>query len=104
MIFKMLLKIDTVPYIGVFKLQSGEEFIGKVTEETNSQYVISKPLCMIEAGGGLRFAPLIMMGDLDEDIVLPKPVIKAKPNKQILDQYEAATSTIALPKQSSIIV
>ena len=99
----MLLKIDTVPYIGVFKLHSGEEFIGRVVEETDSHYIVSKPLCMVEAGGGLRFAPFMMMGDLDSDITLPKPVIKGKPNPQFEEQYEAATSSIALPKKSSII-
>jgi hypothetical protein len=99
----LLQKQQTVPYIGVFKLNSGEEFIGRVERETETSYTISKPLCMVQAGEGLRFAPLVMMGDLDEDINLPKPVITASPNKQIRDQYEEATSAIAMPRRGGIV-
>lgn len=100
----LLQKQQTVPYTGVFKLNSGEEFICKVIAETDSSYTISKPLCLAPTERGLQFAPFIMMADLDEDMVIPKPIIQAKPNKQILDQYEASTSAIALPKKQSIIV
>jgi len=100
----LLQKQQTVPYIGVFKLNSGEEFIGKVVREQDTYYIISKPLCMVGTERGFQFAPFIMMGDMDSDITLPKPVINTLPNKAILDQYETATSTIALPKQSSIII
>jgi hypothetical protein len=100
----LLKKQNTVPYIGIFKLASGEEFIGKVVAETVTSYTISKPLCMVGTDRGFQFAPLIMMGDMDADIELPKPVIQTSPNTQILDQYETATSPIALPKKSSIII
>ncbi len=100
----LLQKQQTVPFIGVFKISSGEEFICKVIRETDSAYTISKPLCMVGTDRGFQFAPFIMMGDLDADITLPKPVIGTLPNKAILDQYEAATSAIAIPKQQSIII
>ena len=100
----LLQKQQTVPYIGVFKLNSGEEFIGKVVKETGVSYIISKPLCMVGTDRGFQFAPFIMMGDMDADIELPKPVIQTLPNKAILDQYETATSAIAMPKQQSIII
>lgn len=100
----LLQKQQTVPFIGVFKINSGEEFICRVTRETETTYTASKPLCMVGTDRGFQFAPFIMMGDMDADITIPKPVIQTLPNKAILDQYEAATSTIALPKQSGIIV
>lgn len=99
----LLQKPQTLPYTSVFKLASGEEFIGKVVDETITSYTISKPLCMVAADQGLRFAPFIMMGDFDEDLHLPKPVISTKPNKKILEQYEESTATIALPVKQSII-
>jgi len=99
----LLQKQQTTPYICVFKLNSGEEFITKVINETDTSYTVSKPLCMVTTERGLQFAPFIMMGDLDEDITIPKPVIQAKANRQILEQYETSTSPIALPKKSSII-
>lgn len=100
----LIKKQNTVPYISVFKLASGEEFIGSVVNETATSYTISKPLCLAPTERGLQFAPFIMMADLDSDIELPKPIIQAIPNKQIVDQYQSATSTIALPKTGSIIV
>jgi len=100
----LLQKQDTVPYVGIFKLNSGEEFIGKVVDETATMYTIAKPLCMVGTDKGFQFAPFIMMGDMDADVKLPKPVIQTKPNGKILEQYESATSPIAMPKQSSIIV
>lgn len=100
----LLKKQNTVPYIGVFKISSGEEFIGKVVAESVMSYTIAKPLCMVGTDKGFQFAPFIMMGDMDEDVELPKPVIQTRPNKTILDQYETATSAIAMPKQQSIII
>lgn len=100
----LLKKQNTVPFVGVFKIASGEEFIGKVVAETATSYTIAKPLCMVGTDKGFQFAPFIMMGDMDADVELPKPVIQTEPNKTILDQYETATSPIALPKKGSIIV
>lgn len=99
----LLKKQNTVPYIGVFKLNSGEEFIGKVVDETETSYTVSKPLCMVPTERGYQFAPLMMMADLDANVQIPKPVMQGKPNDQLLNQYESATSGIALPQKSSII-
>lgn len=96
-------KQQTPPYIGVFKLSSGEEFIAKVTDETTVSFVVSKPLSMVPTERGYQFAPLMIMADLDADIQIPKPVIQGKPNNQLLNQYESATTGIALPQKTSII-
>ena len=96
-------KQQTLPYIGVFKLNSGEEFIAKVVDETMVSLTVSKPLCMVPTERGYQFAPLMMMADLDANVQIPKPVMQGKPNDQLLNQYESATSGIALPQKSSII-
>lgn len=97
----LLQKSQTLPYVGVFKLGSGEEFIAKVTDETMMGFTISKPLCMVATDKGYQFAPLVMMGDIDADVLLPKPVIQTTPNKQLLEQYESTISPII--RASSII-
>jgi hypothetical protein len=94
---------QTVPYIGIFKLSSGEEFIGKVIEETHTAYVISKPLCLIPTQAGSQFAPLMMLGDTNNAVSVPKPVIHTTPNDTLAGQYESITTGIALPKKSAII-
>jgi len=90
------------PYIGIFKLQSGEEFIGRVTDETDSSYVIAKPRCLVPTEQGVQFAPLMIMGN-DDPVIVPKPVISGMPMDVIANQYESMISGIALPKKSSII-
>ena len=96
-------KQQTLPYIGIFKLGSGEEFITKVVEETIMGFTIFKPLCMVPTEKGLQFAPLVMMGDIEAKVFLPKPVINTVPNQQLLEQYESAISPIIVPKKSAII-
>jgi len=100
----LLKKQNTVPYVGIFKIASGEEFIGKVVAETAIMYTVSKPLCMVGTDKGFQFAPFIMMGDMDADVEIPRPVIQTMPNSKILEQYESATSPIALPNTRSIII
>jgi hypothetical protein len=78
--------------------------IGKVVAETATMYTVSKPLCMVGTDKGFQFAPFIMMGDMDADVEVPRPAIQTTPNEKILEQYEAATSPIALPKKGSIII
>lgn len=92
----LLQKQETVPYIAVFKTGAGEEFIGKVIEETTSCYHIKSPLCMVATQQGFQFAPFIMMADPEKFIVVPKPVITANPPAKLQEQYEQAISPIQL--------
>jgi hypothetical protein len=95
----MLTPKQNTPYISVFKVQSGDEFIGSVVEETMMAYHIKNPLCMVATQTGFQFAPLIMMADPDKPIVVPKPAITAKPAEKLQEQYEQAVSPIALLKK-----
>ena len=99
----MLQQKQTLPFIGVFKLGSGEEFIAKVIEETMMGFTIMKPLCMVPTEKGLQFAPLVMMGDIEAKVHLPKPVIQTAAPAQLQEQYESAISPIIVPKKSAII-
>lgn len=99
----MLKQRKTVPYIAVFKLSSGEEFICKVVEETDSTYVVSNPLTLGQSAQGVQFMPIMMLADPDKNIEVPKPVIVGTPQSNIESQYESLTSGIALPSKGSII-
>lgn len=92
-----------LPYFRVFKLTTGEEFIGKVIDETLIDYTISKPLCLVPTERGLQFAPLLMIANIDKPIKVPKPIINAEPNPDIQQQYETATTGVAVPKKQGII-
>ncbi len=95
-------KKDT-PYIGIFKLNTGEEVIAKVIDECSSSFTVKSPLCMVATQKGYQFAPLLMMADAEKGIVIPKPVITATPAPELEGQYESVTTGIALPQKSSII-
>lgn len=99
----MLRSIQEVPYIGVFKLSSGDEFISRVVEETSTEYTFEKPRCLVPTQNGLQFAPLMMLGDVNANVVIPKPLIRTKPSDALLSQYESVISSILLPKKSGII-
>jgi len=94
----LLSKPKETPYIGLFKVGTGEEFIARVTEETSDYIKVEKPLCMVGTDQGLRFAPFLMMADPDKSIMIPKPLISAEPASALQKQYEQATSTIVLAR------
>lgn len=92
-------KTQETPYISIFKTGAGEEFIGKVVEETMMAYHVRNPLCMVATQQGFQFAPFIMMADPDKSIVVPKPVITGSPAGKLQEQYEQAISPIAFIKK-----
>lgn len=92
-------KPQDTPYISIFKTQAGEEFIGKVVEETMMAYTVKSPLCMVPTERGMQFAPFMFMADPDKGITIPKPMITAPAAPKLQDQYEQAITPIALIKK-----
>jgi hypothetical protein len=94
----------TTPYIGVFKLHSGEEFIAKVMSVDTFSIKVEKPLCMVNTPNGPSFAPLFMLGDLDAPTTINKvDFIETTPGTQVKSMYESVTSGIALPPQNGLV-
>ena len=93
----MLTQKKELPYIGIFKTGSGEEFIAKVIEETMMSFTVKSPLCMVATERGMSFAPFMMMSDPDKAITIPKPIITGLPPLKLEEQYEQVLSPIALP-------
>ena len=96
-------KQKELPYIAVFKMGNGEEFIAKVVDETLTGFSVIKPLTLGQTAEGIRFVPVLMLADPEKPISIPKPIISAEPAPGLLQQYETAISGIALPKKSSIV-
>ncbi len=92
-----------LPYIAIFKLGSGEEFVCKVIAETMVSYTVSKPLTIGQTASGVQFVPILMLADPDKPVVIPKPVIQGEAPATLESQYESITTGIALPKKSAII-
>jgi len=97
-------KHKETPYIAVFKIHTGEEFIASVIEETSSEYIIKNPLCIVSTAKGPQFAPLLMLGEPGKPVKLSKPVVATTDaGVEIESQYESITTGIALPQKSAII-
>ena len=98
-------KQKDTPYIGVFKLSTGEEVITTIIDVTISYYTIKNPLCMVPTTKGYQFAPLLMMADTNKNITLNRLLVVADtmPAPELESQYESVTTGIALPKKSTII-
>lgn len=98
-------KQKETPYIGVFKLSTGEEIITNVVDETATSFMIKNPLCMVPTQKGYQFAPLLMMADADKPVSLNKALVVAStlPVVELEGQYESITTGIALPQKSKII-
>jgi hypothetical protein len=99
----MLKETIKTPYVAVFKLSSGEEFICKVTEETVDSYTVSKPLTIAQTPQGMQFVPIMILSDQNRNVTIPKPIIAGFPAPEVESQYESITTGIALPKKSAII-
>lgn len=96
-------KQQTLPYIAVFKLSSGEEFVCKVIDENAVSYTVMKPLTIGQTAKGVQFVPVLVLADQEKGIVLPKPIIRGEASPELESQYESITTGIALPQKSSII-
>lgn len=98
-------KQKDTPYIGVFKLSTGEEVIANIIDITSTSYVIKNPLCMVPTQKGYQFAPLLMMADPGKQVTLNRLLVVAttQPVLELEGQYESLTTGIALPQKSSII-
>lgn len=99
----LLQKQKELPYVAVFKLSSGEEFICKVVDETETSYSVTKPLSLGQTAKGVQFIPALMLADPEKPISIPKPVIHGEVPPDLESQYESITTGIALPKKSAII-
>ena len=104
----MLKPINTtqneIPYIGVFKLPTGEEIIARVVDEDENRFTVEKPLQILATQQGLQFAPIFIMGDHSSVTDIPRSgTLRTRPGSEFESQYKSAISGIVLPKPGNII-
>jgi hypothetical protein len=84
-------------------MQSGEEFVARIVEETPTHFVVAKPLTLGQTQTGIKFVPILMLADPDKNVIIPKPIIIGEPTASLEQQYESLITGIALPSKSGII-
>ncbi len=81
-----------------FKLTSGEELIGKLVQETDQFYKVSKPMVLTANQQGLGMAPYLFTVNPDKDVKISKStvVVAEATDKQYADSYIQGTTGIKL--------
>ena len=80
------------------KLVTSEELVGKLAEETDSYYVIERPLTLVMSQQGLGLQPWLFTVEPEKPakIFKDKVLVVAPTLKAMADNYLQGTSGIAL--------
>ena len=83
-------------YVVTFKLTSGEELVGKLTEENNDSFKVKTPLTLVMNGQGLGLQQYLFTGEPDKAYTFKKDsvMVLTKTIKQFADLYTQQTSSI----------
>lgn len=90
----------------LLRLQSGEDVICQLVEETEDSITMDNPIVAVPAGQGqMGFAPWSPLAKEKESITIKKSYVVyiAEPNDNITEQYESLFSTVITPKKSLIL-
>ena len=80
------------------KLVNGEELIGKLVEESNLGYKISKPLTLSAGPKGLGMVPFLFTVDQEKDILILREAVMVitTTESEFANQYTQGTTGIAM--------
>jgi hypothetical protein len=89
----MILKNDKVY---TFKIANGDELIGKVIAQTDTEIVIHQPLTIIPGPQGIQLLPSLFTTELAVDVTINKNniVMMAETREQVCDSYLESTTGI----------
>jgi len=97
-------KVDDVI---VFRLNTGEEIIAKLTEVLTDSYKVHKPLTVILQEKGPAMAPMMISADWETNpvyIYKQGVTMTANPEDKIKSAYLNATSSVYTPDKPSLVV
>jgi len=89
----MILKNDKVY---TFKIANGDELIGKVIAQTDTEIVIHQPLTILPGPQGIQLLPSLFTTELAVDVTINKNniVMMAETREQVCDSYLESTTGI----------
>lgn len=98
----MILENDKVY---TFKIANGDELIGKVIAQTDTEIVIHQPLTIIPGPQGIQLLPSLFTTELAVDVTINKNniVMMAETREQVCDSYLESTTGIK-PIRKQILV
>lgn len=102
-----MIKNKFVPGVSVFKMMSGEEIIGRVTDECGDYFYVEMPLSLaMNHNNQLQYVPVMVMSDKEKphSVLKAAVAITAKPSQKQKEDYEKVTSKVIVPSKPGIIV
>jgi hypothetical protein len=89
----MILENDKVY---TFKIANGDEIIGKVIAQTDTEVVLQQPLTIIPSQQGIQLVPSLFTTELAVDVTINKNniVMMAETREQVCDSYLESTTGI----------
>jgi hypothetical protein len=98
----MILENDKVY---TFKIANGDELIGKVIAQTETEIVLHQPLTIIPGPQGIQLLPSLFTTELAVDVTINKNniVMMAETREQVCDSYLESTTGIK-PIRKQILV
>jgi hypothetical protein len=89
----MILENDKVY---TFKIANGDELIGKVIAQTDTEIVLHQPLTIIPGPQGIQLLPSLFTTELAVDVTINKNniVMMAETREQVCDSYLESTTGI----------
>jgi hypothetical protein len=89
----MILENDKVY---TFKIANGDELIGKVIAQTETEIVLHQPLTIIPGPQGIQLLPSLFTTELAVDVTINKNniVMMAETREQVCDSYLESTTGI----------
>jgi predicted esterase len=82
-----------------FKLTSGEELLARINEERTNDYVLTKPMALLNTpNGGLGMMPVPISSDRNDPVILNKHAVAfhTKCEKDLASQYLEKTTGLKL--------
>jgi hypothetical protein len=94
----LISKGATIGEVVTLKLSTGEEIIGKLTEDTATHYGVDRPLTLVMGANGLGLQPWLFTVDTDKTIKFPKDkvIVCEATMEKMAKSYLSGTSGIAL--------
>lgn len=101
MLIQKLKKDDIV----VFRTVGSDEVIGKLIEESDTSYKVSKPLALAMTQQGVGMTAYVIMADPEATFEFLKSTIitAVLANKQAKDAYTQSTSKLVTPSTPSLV-
>lgn len=100
----MIVQKQNIGEVYSFKLVTGEEVIARLSNITDSEVTVAKPLVLSMTAKGIALTPFLFTADIKGEVSFPKNTViaYAQTDKQTAGQYIQGTSNILTPQAANL--